>query len=83
MEEAEALGENQLEALPMEKRRYFLSTCIRIADVCCRRCCCKNKEADKENPIKLQHSEREREKTETATASITSCNNNFAPINQR
>lgn len=23
MEEAEALGENQLEALPMEKRRYF------------------------------------------------------------
>lgn len=61
---------------------------IRIADVCCRRRCCKNKEADKENPIKLQHSTRERERArrsrrETATASITSCNNNFAPINQR
>lgn len=56
MEEAGALGQNQLEALPMEKRRYFhLSYRSKR-----RRRCCKNKEADKENPIKLQHSERER-----------------------
>lgn len=91
MEEADALGENQLEALPMEEPRYFyllvfvfvsLMFAVGVAAVKIKR----QTKKIRLNCSTAQERERERarrNRRETATASITSCNNNFAPINQR